>query len=158
MFTPDTSASVRISSADPNLPESRALFQQLWDELGKLYGDTGPCAFLPADVSGPGTAFMIAWLENEPVGCGAIRPMEPGTGEVKRMFVAQQVRRWGIAKAILVELEAIAQRLEYTTLRLETGTRQPGAIRLYEETGYQRIPCYGQHADDPLSICFEKRL
>lgn len=41
---------------------------------------------------------------------------------------------------------------------LETGTRQPEAIRLYETEGYQSIDCYGEYAGDPLSVCFEKRL
>ena len=43
-------------------------------------------------------------------------------------------------------------------VRLETGTRQPEAIRLYESAGYQRIAPYGDFKDSPLSVCFEKSI
>ncbi|MFO0968127.1 MAG: hypothetical protein U0793_21435 [Gemmataceae bacterium] len=44
------------------------------------------------------------------------------------------------------------------TLRLETGTRQPESIRLYETSGYHRIEPYGEYIGDLHSVCFEKRL
>ncbi len=46
----------------------------------------------------------------------------------------------------------------YLGLRLETGIRQPAAIRLYERSGDRRIPCYGRYAARQISICFEKSL
>jgi hypothetical protein len=59
---------------------------------------------------------------------------------------------------LLAELEAKAASFGYTVVRLETGNRQPEAIALYESCGYRRIAPYGCHKDDPLSICFEKRV
>jgi ribosomal protein S18 acetylase RimI-like enzyme len=43
-------------------------------------------------------------------------------------------------------------------VRLETGIHQPEAISLYERAGFYRIPPFGSYTDDPLSLCYEKRL
>jgi putative acetyltransferase len=151
-------SSATTIQTDPNRPECILLFQHLWEELGGLYGNTGPCEFKPADVEGEGCAFVVAWLDGRGVGCGAILPLAPRMAEVKRMFVEPHARRLGIARDILRELERTAREMGYTLLRLETGNRQPGAIRLYEVAGYQHIERYGRHVEDPLSVCFEKRL
>ena len=74
------------------------------------------------------------------------------------MYVAPSVRRRGLARRLLAELEEKAIKLGYAIVRLETGNRQPEAIALYESCGFRRIAPYGSHVDDPLSICFEKRV
>lgn len=84
--------------------------------------------------------------------------MEAGAVEVKRMYVRDGHRGRGFARAILSALEEIAARRGYRTIRLETGGNQPEAIALYQSAGYQPIPCYGAHAGDPRSRCFEKQL
>ncbi|HJU54039.1 MAG TPA: GNAT family N-acetyltransferase [Pyrinomonadaceae bacterium] len=149
---------VTVTLSDPSAPESLLLVEHLWKALGQLYGNTGPCQFVPADVEGAGTAFVVARLDGRPVGCGAIRPHEPGVAEVKRMYVEPAARGLGVGRRILQELESVAGALGYVAIRLETGVKQPAAISLYERAGYQRIERYGTHAEDPLSICMEKRL
>ena len=74
------------------------------------------------------------------------------------MFVRPEFRGRGVARRLLAALEAEAHRAGVRTLRLETGERQPEAIRLYESAGYRPIPPYGQFVGDPLSRCFEKNL
>jgi putative acetyltransferase len=149
---------VTVQPENPFSVEAARLIEQLSAELGWRYGDDGSGAFAPADVDVPGGVFLIARLDGLPVGCGALRPMEPGTGEIKRMYVAREVRGRGVARCILDRLEAQARELGYRMLRLETGTRQPEAIRLYESAGYRRVPCYGCYVDNPQSVCFEKEL
>jgi putative acetyltransferase len=149
---------VSVKRTDPASPECGLLVQRLWEELGGLYGDTGTCRFTASDVTGAGAAFVVAWLDGQAVGCGALRPLESGVGEIKRMFVEPAARRQGIGRVILRALEEIARQLGYKMLRLETGVRQPAAIRLYENSGYKRIERYGPYANDPLSCCFEKSL
>jgi GNAT superfamily N-acetyltransferase len=126
--------------------------------LDTLYGEIGAGGFTPADATAPRSAFVIAWLDDEPVGCGALRPLEDGkVAEIKRMYVRPSARGQGISRSILTKLEALALEFEYPVARLETGVYQPAAIGLYEASGYTRIVCYGEHADE-LSVCFEKRL
>ena len=149
---------VCVTVESPDSDAASRLIERLSAELGERYGDDGSGAFSPADVQAPGSAFVVARLDGRPVGCGALRPLERGIGEVKRMFVEKDARRRGVARRILEKLEAIAAQLGYEALRLETGVRQPEALGLYESAGYRRIRCYGRYADNPLSVCFEKRL
>jgi putative acetyltransferase len=149
---------IHITFEDPCSPAASQLIRQLSEELASRYGDDGYGAFSPNDVRVPGGAFVVAWLDGRPVGCGALRPLERSISEVKRMFVEKDARRLGIASKILEQLETIAAQFGYRALRLETGVRQPEAIGLYESAGYGRVHCYGGYADNPLSVCFEKRL
>jgi GNAT superfamily N-acetyltransferase len=150
--------SLSVKPEDPSLPECVLLFRHLWEALGQLYGNTGPCEFSPADVQGPGAEFVVARLDGRPIGCGAILPLAPGVAEVKRMFVEPCARRQGIAGRILRELENVACRSGYAVIRIETGIRQAGAIRLYAQAGYRRVERHGSHSDGELSVCFEKRI
>lgn len=99
---------------------------------------------------------IVGLLDNEPVGCGAIKEYENGVAEVKRMFVVEHLRGQGIASRVLKELELWAAELQYHTLILETGLAQPEAIALYQKNGYQLIPNYGQYAGVENSVCMKK--
>lgn len=101
---------------------------------------------------------VVAYEDEKPVGCGAIKAYEPDTMEVKRMFVFPQFRGRGIAGEVLAELERWAAELSYSRCILETGLKQPEAIALYQKSGYSRIPNYGQYAGVENSVCFEKLL
>ena len=101
---------------------------------------------------------ILAYEGDKPVGCGAIKEYAPGIMEVKRMYTVPEGRGKGVATKVLSELEAWAAELSYETCILETGKKQPEAIRLYQKNGYQIIPNYGQYADVENSLCFEKRI
>jgi putative acetyltransferase len=152
---------VQIREADPFGAEATLLISRLSAELAAMYpeyANSGAGNFRPADVTVAGSHFLIAWLDGRPAGCGALRPMEPGIAEVKRMYVDPDVRGRGISRQILVALECRAREMGYAIVRLETGTRQPAAIRLYESAGYLLIPNYGIYVGNALSACYEKRL
>jgi GNAT superfamily N-acetyltransferase len=101
---------------------------------------------------------VVAFENNEPVGCGAIKALSDEAMEVKRMFVIPGRRGKGIALAILDELEKWTAELGYSRCILETGSRQVEAIALYEKASYKRIPNYGQYVGVDNSRCFEKLL
>jgi putative acetyltransferase len=101
---------------------------------------------------------IIAFDDEMPVGCGAIKELSNEAMEVKRMYVPLVRRGQGIAGKILKELENWAYELSYTKCLLETGKKQPEAIALYKKNGYQIIPNYGQYENVENSICFEKIL
>ena len=101
---------------------------------------------------------VLAYEDGNALGCGAIRALDSGEMEVKRMFVPLESRGKGIATLVLLELEDWARKLSFNRCVLETGYKQPEAIRLYEKNGYERIPNYGQYADVGNSVCFGKDI
>lgn len=103
--------------------------------------------------------FVVVAYENEqPLGCGAIKEYDFATMEVKRMFVHPENRGKGIASKILSELENWAKELSFAKCILETGKRQKEAIELYKKNNYQLISNYGQYIGVENSLCFEKKL
>jgi len=101
---------------------------------------------------------VLAYENDKPVGCGAIKEYRPNAMEIKRMYTTPESRGRGIASQVLGELEAWASELSYEKCRLETGKKQPEAIGLYKKNGYQVIPNYGQYAGIENSLCFEKEI
>ena len=101
---------------------------------------------------------VVAYFDEMPVACGAIKEFDPETMEVKRMFTIDSHRGNGLASMVLAELEKWAMELGYSKCILETGKRLPDAVRLYEKSGYKFIPNYGQYNEMENSICFEKKL
>jgi GNAT superfamily N-acetyltransferase len=86
--------------------------------------------------------------DGTPLGCGALRPLEPGAAELKRMYVVPAARGRGISRLLLVALEAEAAARGWRTLRLETGTRQPAAVGLYTAAGYRPVEAFGHYVTD----------
>lgn len=101
---------------------------------------------------------VVAYLNKLPAGCGAIKKYDDVTMEVKRMFVNPELRGKGIATKVLLELENWARELNFKKCILETGKKQPEAIRLYQKNGYKVIPNFGQYKNAENSVCFEKYL
>ncbi|MEZ4779247.1 MAG: GNAT family N-acetyltransferase [Flavobacteriaceae bacterium] len=101
---------------------------------------------------------VICYAENRAVGCGAFKPFTETTVEIKRMYTLPEYRGKGVATTLLKELEIWAKELQYRSIVLETGVRQPEAISLYQKCSYQRIENYGQYAGVENSLCFEKHI
>ena len=101
---------------------------------------------------------VVAYENNKPVSCGAIKEYALGIMEVKRMYTSPQNRGKGIATKVLVELERWTTELSFTSCILETGKKQPEAIALYTKNGYELIPNYGQYTGIENSVCFKKDL
>lgn len=149
-----------IEARDPLGPEALFLLHEAALEARRLYPDLiDPAAPMPTNQPlRPGDTYLIAFLEGNPVGCGALRREDERTAEVRRMYVLRQARRTGIARAILIRLEEEACRFGYETLLLETGNRQHPAISLYEAYGFTRIAPFGPYVNDPTSVCYSKRV
>jgi putative acetyltransferase len=101
---------------------------------------------------------IVAYQDRVPVGCGAFREFSDDAVEIKRMYVKPEYRGRGVAKAVLGKLEQWAAESGFKTCVLETGKNQPEAIRLYEKSGYKRIPNYGQDEKIENSVCMEKYI
>jgi GNAT superfamily N-acetyltransferase len=93
-----------------------------------------------------------------PVGHALVQSRD-GEWEVKRVIVADGQRGRGIGRLLMAELEAVARAGGAPRLILQTGDRQPEAVRLYERVGYRPSPTYEPYVEAlPNSICFEKVL
>lgn len=101
---------------------------------------------------------IVAYQNNVPVACGAIKAFNDENMEVKRMYTIPLARGKGIAAQVLAALELWANELEYANCVLETGKKQPEAIALYSKCGYIITPNYGQYIGIENSICFIKSL
>ena len=101
---------------------------------------------------------VVAYMNDEAVGCGAIKQYDDDTMEVKRMFVKPTNRGNGIATMVLKEVENWTKELGFSKCILETGIKQPEAIALYQKNDYTQIPNYGQYETIESSVCFEKIL
>ncbi len=149
-----------IAVEDVRSADAAALISRLSAELARRYdhANEGSGRFRPEDVGVPRSVFLVGRVDGRPVACGAVRPLEGDVGEVKRMYVEPEVRGRGYSRRMLAALEDAARGMGYAALRLETGDRQPEAIRLYESAGYRRIKAYEPYAGHRHSVCFEKRL
>jgi GNAT superfamily N-acetyltransferase len=151
---------ITIEVDRPDSPAAADLVARTVAELNERYAahEHTMTPLKPAEFVSPDGLFLIARVEGWAAGCGGLHRLANDVAEIKRMFVEPGARCRGIGRKILDELEAAALRLGYRKVRLESGIRQPEAIKLYESAGYQRIPPYGEFGGSPLSICFEKSL
>lgn len=100
---------------------------------------------------------VVLYEAENPVGCGAIKPYDEESAELKRMFVIPKFRGKGYASKIMETLEIWAKDLGFESMILETGIQQTEAIKLYQKT-YQPIENYGPYAGVANSVCFKKVL
>ena len=150
---------VRMTRADLHSPEATALIGALNLELSGAYPEPGATHFGldPADVAPGRGAFVVAYQDDRPVACGAVRLIDPGTAELKRMYVMPEVRGSGFGRRLVETLEEEAVGLGATRVVLETGIRQTVAIALYARCGYTPIPLYGEYTASPgTSVCLGK--
>ena len=154
------SSKLDIRRCDLGSTTAAALIGALNAELVGQYPEPGANHFrLDPDEVGEGRgAFLVAYAGDTPIGCGAIRRIDADTAEIKRMYVDPAVRGRGVGHRVLTALEAEARRLGATRLVLETGERAHEAMKLYARAGFVRIPCFGEYADSPLSVCMAKNL
>ena len=152
--------SIVIKTVDPQSSEAMSLLREAALEARTLYPELF-ASDAPMPTNPPlqeRAAYFMAFLAGTPVGCGALQPLDGETAEVRRMYVLRSHRRFGVARALLSHLERIALSFHYTVLRLETGNRQRPAMTLYESFGFHRIAPFGEYANDPTSVCYEKRI
>nr|WP_121226353.1 GNAT family N-acetyltransferase [Saccharothrix variisporea] len=146
-------------------PDSVKLIADLQQVFVVRYGDEDVTPVDPAQFAAPRGHFVVGYLDGVPVACGGWRAhdvadgsIRPGDAEIKRMYTVDSVRGRGLSRQVLAELESSARAVGRTRMILETGTRQPEAIGLYESSGYERIDNFGVYRDHPESLCFGKEL
>lgn len=139
---------------------AQALVTEAMAELGMRYGGHGDATPVqPGNFEPPHGAFLVAYVDGEPVGCVGWRSHgEQRAAELKRMFTVPSARRLGIARQLLTAVEDSARACGRTRVILECGDRQPEAIKLYESAGYQRIDDFGYYRYAPEVVSLGRDL
>ncbi|PWW15267.1 GNAT family N-acetyltransferase [Chryseobacterium sp. AG844] len=101
---------------------------------------------------------IVVYIDDIPAACGAFKPFSEDTVEIKRMFTHPEFRKKGLGSAIVKELENWAAELNFKKAVLETSRDLKNAISVYEKSGFNRIPNYGQYIGVKQSVCYEKAL
>jgi DNA-binding MarR family transcriptional regulator len=153
-------SSVEMVPADPLSADAQRCLDCYFAELASRFPtgfdrEAGGAAAVE-DFAPPHGCLLLARLHGEPVGCGAIRTLEPGIGEIKRMWVSPTVRGLGLGRRLLEALERVARQRKLRAVRLDTNESLPEAIRLYRASGYREIERFN---DNPYAQrWFEKSL
>jgi GNAT superfamily N-acetyltransferase len=107
-------------------------------------------------------ATWVARIDGRPVGCVSLRAPRDGypagSVELKKLFIEDDARGAGVARALLAAADDEARALGYTRMVLQTGIRQPEAVGLYLATGWRPVVPFGPYRDDLHSLCFGKTL
>jgi len=147
---------ISIKIENPDDEKVLAITEELSENLYIRFGSDGKNSFQDWENENSKFVFVVAEINTEIVGCGAIRPIDTTTGEVKRMYAKYPGKK--IGQTILDFLENKALNLGYTNLILETRVKNESAVQFYQKQGYKIIPNYGKYTDRPEAICLEKSL
>jgi GNAT superfamily N-acetyltransferase len=147
-----------ITRERPDSADAVALITELEDHLAAHYPTESRHGYSVEKLIAQGVAFFVLRDNVVPAGCGGIQVFGSEYGELKRMYVRPQFRGKGFGELLVDHLADFALANGIRLLRLETGIHQIAAIRLYERLGFQRIPPFGPYFEDPLSLCYEKRI
>ncbi|GAA2778454.1 GNAT family N-acetyltransferase [Saccharopolyspora taberi] len=156
---------MRIEIVDYEHPDAKRLIDELQQIYVDRYGDEDITPVDPAQFEPPSGLFLLGYIDGRAVASGGWRKQDseelgfrPGDVELKRMYIVPDMQGRGLARRMLAELERTAAEAGGKRMVLETGTRQPEAIALYESSGYSEIQKFGVYRDDPLSRCFGKEI
>jgi DNA-binding MarR family transcriptional regulator/GNAT superfamily N-acetyltransferase len=149
---------LRLEAADS--PAAQSCLEQYFTELAERF----EVGFDPArsnsasvaEMTPPAGFFMVAWLDGQPAGCGALKVSDAVTGEIKRMWTSQSSRGLGIARKVLRSLEEKAREVGLARLHLETNRTLTEAQALYRREGYEEVAPF--NSEPYAHHWFEKRL
>ncbi len=150
-----------IAPGSPFEPDVLVLLQEHLTDMRRTSPPESVHALDAAGLAIPEVRFLTARdADGTLLGCGAVKDLGDGTGEVKSMRTAEAARGRGVAAAVVAELVAHARSRGWTALRLETGTQpffEP-AVRLYLRHGFTPCGPFAGYRDDPSSRYLELRL
>ncbi|MBY3155963.1 GNAT family N-acetyltransferase [Rhizobium laguerreae] len=152
--------------ASPLDPRAKPLIDELIHEYDSRYGNyfnaEGATAELnrypPEAFAPPDGNFLLLIRNDETIGGGAFKNYDERTAEFKRIWTRSDLRRQGLARKVLVELEAQAARQGYSRIYLTTGFRQPEAVGLYLNYGYTALFDISADPEIYKSLPFEKDI
>ena len=151
---------MKIEVDDLSRAEIHALLDEHLQSMHELSPPESVHALDLEKLRRPGITFWSAWEGRLLLGCGALKELDPGHGEVKSMRTPGAHRRKGAGRAILAHIIEVARSRSYERLSLETGSMEEfrPAQRLYESFGFTYCGPFGDYVEDPNSVFMTLRL
>ncbi|HYZ82496.1 MAG TPA: MarR family winged helix-turn-helix transcriptional regulator [Solirubrobacteraceae bacterium] len=147
-----TASLVQIRSIDPEHPDARRCLRAYVAELNRRsdipFDPSNGSTAEPHEVRPPAGAFVVAYLDEEAIGCGAVKHRAGGPSDIKRMWVAESARGLGLGRRLLMTLEQLARESGASVAQLETNDALVEAIELYRSAGYEEVPAFN---DEPFA-------
>jgi DNA-binding MarR family transcriptional regulator/N-acetylglutamate synthase-like GNAT family acetyltransferase len=147
-----TASLVQVRVVDPEHPDARRCLRAYVAELNRRsdipFDPSNGSTAEPHEVRAPAGAFVVAYLNGEPIGCGAVKHRPGGPSDIKRMWVAESARGLGLGRRLLTTLEQLARDSGASVVQLETNDALVEAIALYRSAGYVEVPAFN---DEPFA-------
>ena len=136
---------VQLRQVDPESPDAQRCLRAYVAELNRRAPERGfdpstGATAQPHEVRPPNGAFVVAYLRDEAIGCGAVKHQPANVTDIKRMWVAESARGLGLGRRLLEHLESLAREHGSSEAHLETSDVLPEAITLYRSAGYVEVP------------------
>jgi GNAT superfamily N-acetyltransferase len=149
---------VRAVSADS--AAARLLMAEYLDEIaarmGAVFDRSKYVDAAPQELAPPAGMLLVGYDGERPVACGAVRVIDPGVAEIKRMYVAPQARGRGLGRTLLLALERAAVELGCDVARLDTAGTLTEAVGLYGGAGY--VPIDDYNGNPHATVWMQRRL
>ena len=155
-----TTDDLRIEQDDLTRPAVLALLQEHLGNMHQLSPRESVHALDATGLRAPGITLWTVWRGDTLMGCGALKELEPGHGEVKSMRTPERLRRCGAGRAVLTHIVGEARRRGYRRLSLETGAIEAfrPAQRLYESFGFDYCDSFPPYKPEPRSVFMTLQL
>jgi DNA-binding MarR family transcriptional regulator/GNAT superfamily N-acetyltransferase len=155
-----TASALDVRATDPEHPDAQRCLAAYFAELNRRsavpYDPAAGVSAEPHELRPPAGVMLVAYLHGDPVACGALKHYPDGATDIKRMWVADELRGLGIGRRLLDALEARVRADGSRGVRLETSGDLEEAIALYRSSGYVQVAAFN---DEPFADhWFEKRF
>jgi len=148
---------ITINIESPLTRDARSLIAGSETAMRSVFSADECYTFSPEELDKPHVDFIIARKGNQPMGCAALVAFQNYV-EVKRLFVADHARGFGIAKLLMTQLEVHSKSRGLHHIQLETGDILIAAVALYKQLGYTVRGPFGDYKSHPTSLFMEKHL
>jgi putative acetyltransferase len=153
-------ALIRAASGEVDVAAVRTLFDEYAREIATdlcFQGFAQERDGLPGAYAPPRGRLLVAEQGGVIAGCVALRPLEDGTAEMKRLYLRPKARGTGLGRRMALAVIAEAESAGYERLRLDTLPAMSAAIAMYRDLGFREIPPY-RHNPVPGALFFERPL
>lgn len=152
---------ITAAETEADIAEARAVFREYESWLGMslcFQSFEDELANLPGKYAPPSGRLYLARIDGPTVGCIALRSIEDGICEMKRLYLRESARGKGVGVALIEKVISDAREIGYAKMRLDTYPPKMGkAVSLYESHGFYSIPAYYHNPHDGV-LFMEKML